>query len=56
MPDVPLGEFVLERGRRLGDGRDEAQVEEEFECGRRAVFLAGEASDHRPVPSADGGV
>ena len=34
--DVALDELVVQRGRRLGDGDDEAQVEEQLERGRRA--------------------
>lgn len=55
LADVPFGEFVLERRGRLGDGGDEAEVEEQLQCGCGAVFLIGKTGDQRPVPRADGG-
>ena len=52
--EVALREVVVERRGHGSDGDHEAQVEEQLERCRRAVFLVGVPARHRPVPGDRG--
>jgi hypothetical protein len=47
MADFTFDERVVQRGRRLGHGDDEAQIEQKLERGRRPVRFFSISGDHR---------